>query len=641
MNVLPTVYQQIIYKSRYSRYLEEFNRRENWDETVWRYISFFRNHLEKNLGRKVSEDTWAKLYESILNLKALPSMRCMMTAGPALARDNTAAYNCSYLPITKPKDFADIMSILMCGTGVGFSVERQYINKLPVVPNQLEAINHTIIVEDSKEGWASAYEKLISLLYTGFIPNWDISKVRPAGSRLKTFGGRASGPEPLVELFKFTIAKFQNAQGRKLTSIECHDIATKIGAVVVVGGVRRSAMISLSNLSDDRMRHAKSGQWWNTESHRALANNSVAYTEKPEVGIYLDEFKSLYDSKSGERGFFNRVAAQDSARKIRRDAEIDFGTNPCGEINLRPYEFCNLSEAVARYDDTEESLGHKIAMATILGTFQSTLTSFRFIDEEWTWNTENERLLGVSLTGIMDCPLLNGQVPGIERRLQKLNEICIAVNRQWAEFLGISPSAARTCIKPSGTVSQLVNSSSGIHTSWNDFWIRRIRADKKDPLTQFLINSGVPYEDDVTFPEMQAVFSFPMKASPTSINRKQFNAIQQLNHWLIYKKHFTDHNPSTTIYVKENEWPSIQAWVWENFDSIGGLAFLPSSDHIYKQAPYEDCDELTFQRLISKMPKNINWEDLKNYESEDNTSGTQEVACSGGSCEIVNIGQAT
>lgn len=558
----------------------------------------------------------------------------MMTAGPALDRDNTCGYNCSYLPIDDVKSFDEAMFILLCGTGVGFSVERQYINKLPEIPERLFDSDTTIVVKDSKEGWAKSLRQLISLLYSGEIPKWDVSRVRPAGARLKTFGGRASGPGPLEDLFRFTISKFKAASGRRLNSLECHDILCKIGEIVVVGGVRRSAMISLSNLSDDRMRVAKSGQWWENEGQRALANNSIAFTEKPDSHAFMKEWLALYESKSGERGIFNRNAAQEqAARNGRRNPEIDFGTNPCGEIILRPYQFCNLTEVVVRADDDYDSLARKVRLATILGTFQATLTNFPYLRKVWKDNTEEERLLGVSLTGQMDN---RGLIKG-EISLSGLREVAVETNKEWAKSLGINQSVAITTVKPSGTVSQLVDSASGIHTRHSPYYIRSVRADNKDPLTVFLKEAGVPNEPDVMKPNNTTVFFFPVKSPEGAYTRNDFTAIEQLEYWLRVKTEWCEHNPSITVTVREEEWPEVGGWVYKNFDHITGVSFLPHSDHVYRQAPYDECTEERYLSVLEKMPKSINWSDLSFYETEDGTVGMQSFACSADGCEVVDL----
>lgn len=623
--------------------MEEEKRRENWDETVTRYLSFMKNHLKEKHNYDISDADYSDLYEAIYNHEVMPSMRSVMTAGKALARDNTAGYNCSYLPIDDPKSFDEAAYILLCGTGVGFSVERQYVQKLPEVPDKLFDSNTTISVHDSKEGWAKAYRQLIALLYSGEVPKWDVSKIRPVGARLKTFGGRASGPGPLVELFQFTIGKFRNAVGRRLNSLECHDILCKIGEVVVVGGVRRSAMISLSNLSDDRMRKAKMGNWWETEAQRTLSNNSICYTEKPDVGAFMQEWLSLYNSKSGERGIFNRQAAVRQVGKSgRRKTDFEFGTNPCSEIILRPYQFCNLSEVVVRAEDTVETLARKVKLATILGTFQSTLTYFPYLRKIWQKNTEEEALLGVSLTGIMDSKLTNGTIDikngvYLPDLLQELKQKAVDTNAIYAEAIGINKSTAITCVKPSGTVSQLVDSASGIHARHSRYYIRSVRGDNKDPLTKFLIDSGIPNEPEINKPDQTTVFYFPQKAPEGSITRNDMSALEQLNMWSIYQEHWCEHKPSITVTVKEKEWPEVGAWVYNNFDMVSGISFLPDSDHIYRQAPYQECSELDYSAMVEKMPKEIRWDDLSYYEQEDNTTGVQSLACSADGCELVDI----
>jgi ribonucleoside-diphosphate reductase alpha chain len=591
-------------------------------------------HIKTQCNYTLSNSLKIEIYEAILNMEVMPSMRAMMTAGKALARDNTAGYNCSYLPVDDPKAFDECMHILMNGTGVGFSVERQYINKLPEIPEQMFDSDTTIVVKDSKEGWAKALRMLVALLYSGEIPKWDLSKVRPAGAPLKTFGGRSSGPAPMNELFKFVIRIFTNARGRKLTSLECHDIMCKIAEVVVVGGVRRSAMISLSNLSDDRMRNAKSGAWWEANVQRALSNNSAVYTEKPEVGMFLEEWLSLYQSKSGERGIFSREASQKVAKKNgRRDANQEFGTNPCSEIILRPYQFCNLTEVIVRVDDTEESLARKVRLATILGTFQSTLTYFPYLRKIWQKNTEEERLLGVSLTGIYDSALTNNyKDPELPHRLEMLRQIAVDTNQQFAEELGVPVSAAITAVKPSGTVSQLVDAASGIHPRHDPYYFRRVRSDNKDPLTKHMIDAGIPHEPDVTKPDSTTVFTFPKKAPDNATMRSDVSAIDHLELWLKYQRHWCEHKPSVTISVKEEEWPTVGAWVWEHFDEMSGVSFLPHDGGTYRQAPYETVSKEQYEELLSMMPTNIDWTQL--VEKEDNVEGVQTLACVAGGCEI-------
>ena len=628
-NHLPTDYQTFIATSRYARWIEEEGRRETWPETVGRFID--------NIVRPADIDTKTinDIEDSILSLEVMPSMRALMTAGEAADRDNTCVYNCSYLPVDHPRAFDEAMFILLCGTGVGFSVERQAISKLPTVPEDLSEVEDVIVVQDSKEGWAKSLRKLISLLYVGDIPKWDLSKIRPAGERLKTFGGRASGPDPLNDLFNFVVGKFKGAAGRRLNSVECHDIMCKIGEVVVVGGVRRSAMISLSNLSDDRMRHAKSGQWWENEGQRALANNSVAYTEKPDMETFMREWTALVESKSGERGIFSRDAADKHvARNNRRETGREWGTNPCSEIILRPYQFCNLTEVVIRPTDTEKSLTSKVRIATILGTIQSTYTHMPYLRPVWRRNTEEERLLGVSLTGIMDNEITSKPSAKL---LNKLRDVAIQTNSEVAKSLGIAPSAAITCVKPSGTVSQLVDSASGIHARHSEYYIRTVRGDNKDPLTQFMKDAGIPSEPCVMKPDSTTVFSFPVHSPDNAITRNDMTAIEQLELWKTYALEWCEHKPSVTITVRDEEWLKVGAWVYDNFNICSGVSFLPHSDHTYAQAPYQDCDKVVYMEAAKAMPKSIDWSRLSEYEKEDNTAGTQTLACSGDSCEVVDL----
>jgi len=635
-NYLPTEYQNFIALSRYARWVPEESRRETWAETVERYTD---NIVAKTLAEiNDASGVLLGIQEGILDLEVMPSMRAMMTAGKAADRDNTCIYNCSYLPVDDPKAFDEAMFILLCGTGVGFSVERQYIGKLPEVPDNLYESDTIIVVKDSKEGWAKSYRQLLSLLWAGEIPKWDVSKIRPAGAKLKTFGGRASGPAPLEDLFRFTIDKFKGAVGRKLSSIEAHDIMCKIGEVVVVGGVRRSAMISLSNLSDDRMRHAKSGQWWESQGQRALANNSVSYTEKPDVETFMREWTALIESKSGERGIFNRVASQKQAEKNgRRDPNYEFGTNPCSEIILRPYQFCNLTEVVVRATDTLEDLERKVRLATILGTIQSTYTHFPYLRKIWQKNTEEERLLGVSLTGIMDNPLMTSKNEGLERTLEHLRTIAVDTNADWSSRLGVPQSTAITCVKPSGTVSQLVDSASGIHTRHSNYYIRTVRGDNKDPLTQFMIAEGFPAEPCVMKPDQTTVFSFPQKAPSNAVTRHDLTAVEQLETWLAYQRHWCEHKPSVTISVKEHEWLDVGAFVYKHFDEMSGVSFLPYDGGTYQQAPYQECDKERYDLVMEQMPKSIDWSELAEYEQEDNTAGMQTMACSGDTCELVDL----
>nr|QBK88799.1 MAG: ribonucleotide reductase, barrel domain [Mimivirus LCMiAC01] len=668
---LPTYYQEFIHLSRYSRWLPRRKRRETWEETVQRYFDYFTKYLKKKFNFDLHDTIRKELENAVLNLKVMPSMRALMTAGKALEKDNVACYNCAYCVIDNFNVFSEILYILTCGTGVGFSAERQYVNKLPEIPDELYDDNTVINVKDSKIGWARSYRTLIYMLYSGCIPKWDVSKIRPKGSRLKTFGGRASGPEPLVELFKFTINVFRGARGRKLSSIEVHDIVCKIADIVVSGGVRRSALISLSNLSDLRMRSAKTGQWWKNNPQRRLANNSVAYTEKPSIGIFMKEWLSLYESKSGERGIFNRVAALNKIKSLGRrkhewdtgktvrvnDGEgkekvekkifknYDFGCNPCSEIILRNCEFCNLSEVIVRADDDLESLKQKVRWATILGTMQATVTKFRFINKSWRKNCEEEALLGVSMTGIMDNKYTSntekyvnksGKEYELKDFLTVLKNVAIETNKEWAVKIGINISAAIMCTKPSGTVSQLCDTASGIHARHAPYYIRTVRIDKKDPIGQFLIDNKIPCEDDVTNSN-QYVFSFPIKSPEKSVMRNDMTAIEQLEFCDIYNKYWCDHKVSVTINVKEHEWFDVGAWVYNHFDNLSGVSFLPHSDHIYKQAPYQECTKEEYEQLLQKMPKELNWVDLKKYEKTDNTIGSQSFACSGNSCEVVDL----
>ena len=643
---LPSSYQDFIHLSRYSRWLENENRRETWEETVDRYFNFFEKHLKDNHNYVEDKEVVEELRSAVLNLEVMPSMRALMTAGTALERENVAGYNCSFVAMNNLKSFDEILYVLMCGTGVGFSVERDFVNKLPTLAEEFSDSHTTIVVQDSKLGWAKAYRELVSLLVNGQVPKWDLSKVRPAGARLKTFGGRASGPEPLEDLFRFTVDSFSKAAGRKLNSIEVHDIVCKIAEIVVVGGVRRSALISLSSLTDERMRDAKTGQWWDANPQRALANNSVAYKERPEIGTFMDEWVSLYKSKSGERGMFNRKAAVDQVASVQelrgddhvgRNANYEFGTNPCSEIILRDKEFCNLSEVVIRVDDDKESLMRKVRLASILGTWQSTLTNFKYLSSVWKKNCEEERLLGVSLTGIMDCPLTNGETLGLAELLTDLRVEAVDVNKQFAEKIGINQSASVTCVKPSGTVSQLVDAASGIHARHSPYYIRTVRADIKDPLCKFMVDKGFPAEPCVMKPDHTMVFSFPIKSPDNATCRSDMTALEQLEMWRTYQNYWCEHKPSVTITVKEDEWMEVGSWVWKYFDQVSGISFLPHSDHSYRQAPYQDCDEETYINLLSEMPVGVDWSELASYEETDNTSGTQTFACSGDSCEVVDL----
>jgi ribonucleoside-triphosphate reductase (thioredoxin) len=626
-NQLPTPLQEYVHKSRYARWLDHENRRESWEETVNRYVAYFENkfpHYPTDLIRR-----------SILNLDVMPSMRALMTAGPALERDPMAGFNCTFVAVDDVRAFDEILYILMCGSGVGFSVERQHIANLPTVAEHFVDTDITIVVRDSKAGWSNSFRELLALLYSGSVPKWDTSKVRPAGAKLKTFGGRASGPKPLIDLFKFTIATFKNAAGRKLTSVECHDLVCKIADIVVVGGVRRSALISLSNLSDDRMRHAKSGQWWIENPQRALANNSAAYTERPEMELFIKEWTSLIESKSGERGIFNRTAAAKKAQESgRRDHTKIVGVNPCAEITLRSAGVCNLSEVVIRKDDTLETLLEKVRIATILGTYQAMLTDFRYVRNIWKKNQEEERLLGVSLTGIMDHPVLSQTNDEAVFWLQCMKAKAIDVNMEWADKLGIARSAAITTVKPSGTVSQLVDSASGIHPRYARYYIRTVRADKKDPLAQLMRLQGFPVEDCVSKGETTDIFSFPVECPAHAIMRNDRSALEQLEHYLMFQTHWSEHNVSITVYVRDHEWLGVGDWVYRHFDKIAGVSFLPHSDHSYKQAPYTECTKEEYEELLARIPV-FDWEFLKEIEKDDSTVNTKELACTAGHCELV------
>ena len=643
MSQLPTMYQNFIHLSRYSRWQDSDSRRETWNETVTRYMDFMKEHLKDKCNYKMPIALHDEVKDNILSLKVMPSMRALMTAGDALRKENIANYNCSYIPADKVRAFDEMLYILLNGVGVGFSVERQYISKLPAMAEEFHDTDTTLMVADSKLGWAKAYKELISLLIAGEVPKWDLSKIRPAGARLKTFGGRASGPGPLEELFKFTIQTFKDAKGRQLTSFEVHNLFCKIADVVVVGGVRRASLISLSNLSDDRMRHAKSGQWWMAHPELALSNNSVCYTDKPDVGIFMEEWLALYNSKSGERGIFNRKAAIDAVKKVnerageeRREIDHEFGVNPCGEIILRPRSFCNLSEVIVRAKDSKSDLMDKIRIATILGTWQASLTDFKYISSKWKENCEEEALLGVSLTGIMDNTLTNGTGKSRESLaefLSSMRECAMKINKEHAKKIGINPASAITCVKPSGNISQLVNSASGIHARHSKYYIRSVKVNKNDPIAMFMIEQGFPFEKDMHKPDVAVLFRFPIKSPEGSVTRNDRSAISELELWMIYREHYCDHNPSCTINVREDEWPEVGSWVWKNFDNISGLAFLPYSEHSYKQAPYEECTEEEYKSLT--LPKSVDWSELSKFEINDNTEGSQNLACTAlGGCEI-------
>lgn len=643
----PSVYEEFIFKSRYARWLDEEGRRENWDETVFRLVKYYAKQVsglnkeywwsEIDNALDKQPTVWTELYDAIHNLEVMPSMRALMTAGPAMDRCHVPAYNCAYLPVDSPRSFDEAMYILMCGTGVGYSVEEMYVTKLPQVSETFSSSSSVVHVGDSKEGWARSLRELIALLYAGQLPEWDLSRVRPAGARLRTFGGRASGPGPLADLFEFTVRLFRGAQGRRLTSLECHDLMCKIADVVVVGGVRRSAMISLSDVTDDRLRTAKTGAWWQDYGHRALANNSAVYPRRrPDMSTFMKEWISLYESKSGERGIFSRYACQNIAKRNgRRDPGHEFGTNPCSEIILRPYQFCNLTEVVVRASDSFIDLERKVRVASILGTIQSTFTDFKYLRKIWKDNCNEERLLGVSLTGVLDNPALVLD-PSL---LEHLKGIVVDTNKEWASRLGIPQSTATTCVKPSGTVSQLVDSASGLHARHSDYYLRTVRADNKDPMTQFLKDAGVYSEPCVRQPHATTVFYFAKSSPDSSTKRHQISAVGSLEVWDTLQRHWCEHKPSATVYVKENEWMEVGSWVYENFDDLSGVSFLPYDGGTYKQAPYQELDRDTWEKWVREHPMpEIDWDDLRHYETTDNTTGSQELSCSGGVCEVVTIG---
>lgn len=632
-------YRNFIHISRYARWIESEGRRETWVETVDRYMNFMKNYLVENYNYDTNDKTFEEIRNAIVNHQIMPSMRALMTAGPALERDHIAAYNCSFIAVDSLRAFDEAMYILMNGTGVGFSVEQKYIDQLPIVADEFFPTATTIVVEDSKLGWAKAFKELNALLVQGQVPNWDMSKVRPSGARLKTFGGRASGPEPLDALFKFTVDLYKGAAGRRLKPVEAHDLMCKVAEVIVVGGVRRSALISLSNLDDFEMAKAKSGQWWMDQPHRALANNSAVYNHKPNTAQFLREWRNLYESKSGERGIYNMDSVRKHIDKFdRRDSSKVMGTNPCGEILLRPNEFCNLTEVVIDAKDSAEDLLNKVRLATILGTWQSTLTNFKYIRKSWKDNCEEERLLGVSLTGIFGNKITGTNNTALASYLDKMRLLALSTNLDEANKLGINPSASITCVKPSGTVSQLTGVSSGIHPWYAPYYIRTVRGDNKDPLTSFLKDAGIPNEPDVTKPLDTTVFSFPIKAPNNAVFTKDLTAIDHLEIWKTYRNHWTEHNPSVTVNVHEDEWVDVASWVYKNFDDIGGISFLPASDHVYKQAPYQEISKEEYEKMVAELPSNIDWSVLSLYEKVDSTTGSQELACTAGACDIADFG---
>ncbi len=632
-----TQYQNFIFVSRYAKWREADNRRETWAETVDRYIEFFKAHLVKyNVDPK--NEVYANVREAIYNLDVMPSMRALMTAGPALERSHMAGFNCSFVAIDHPRAFDEILWILANGTGVGFSVERSSVEQLPTIPNRMNKTAKVIEVEDSREGWASAYRALIENLYMGYVPSFDVSAVRPAGARLKTFGGRASGPGPLLDLFTFTIDTFTAAQGRRLSPLEVHDVVCKIGEVIVSGGVRRSALISLSDVSNYEMAKAKSGSWWENNGQRALANNSAIYDYKPTPELFLREWGNLIESQSGERGLFNREGVRNAA-PARRRGDLLVGTNPCGEIALRNMGLCNLTDVVIKPHDTEADIRHKVRIAAIIGTWQSTLTEFPYVRPGWRENAEDERLLGVGLTGIYGNRLFNNpNDPRLSQRLDSLRNSAVQMNARWAETLGINPAAAVTTIKPSGTVSQLTGVASGIHPLYAPYYIRTVRGANTDPLVQLMKDSGVPHEPDVMAPDKTTVFSFPIAAPKHAVTRTDVSALDHLALYKVYREHWAEHTVSITVNVKPEEWVAVAAWVYENWNSLAGVSFLPYSEHTYQQAPYTEVSADEYEAAVAKMPKSVRFEDLAFYEREDGTTGARELACSSDTgCEVVDL----
>lgn len=646
----PNDYQRLIHATRYARWLDDEGRRETWEETCRRYVDFW-------VGRDQLKQSEAdELYKDIVSMRSVPSMRAMWSAGPALEQHQMASYNCSYVALDHPRAFDEMLYILCCGTGVGFSCEDKFVSKLPEIAEDFHPTDTVIKVHDSKIGWAKAFKQLLAMLWQGEVPQWDVSAVRPAGARLKTFGGRASGPQPLVDLFVFATGMFTNAAGRRLTSIEAHDLACKVGDIVVVGGVRRSALISLSTPVDDYMREAKSGRWFETHPHRALANNSACYNHKPEFPLFLKEVQSLYTSFSGERGFFSREAAKKiAARNGRRDPNHDFGTNPCSEIILRSAGVCNLSEVIIREGDSLATLKKKVETATIFGTLQATLNDFRYVRSIWKKNTE-ERLLGVSLTGIMDHKVMAG-LEGDEKLTKWLNELrdhAIEVNKKWARRLGIEQSAAITCVKPSGTVSQLCDTASGIHPRFSPYYVRTVRQDDKDPITDFL--RPYSYNEPAIGKEGNTtVFHFFQKAPEGAVCVEDVGAMEQLRLWKIYQDEWCEHKPSITVYYTPDEFMHVAAWMWDNFDSLSGISLLPYDGGTYQQAPYQQITKEQFEAGVVEQRKliwdgtalvpddsivlpditrelPIDWSKL--VESEDVTVGAQTLACTGNACEL-------
>ena len=626
---------EFIYYRTYSRWIDDEGRRETWVETVDRYINFMR----ENLGKRLSDKEYSEVRQAILSHEAMPSMRLLQFAGKAARTTNVCAYNCSFIAPTKLEDFAEIMYISMCGTGAGFSVESQYIQQLPVIKRQSGKLRHVHVIDDSKEGWCDALTLGLKTWYAGEDVQFDYSRLRPAGARLKTMGGKSSGPDPLRELLTFARATVLKRQGRRLTNLDAHDIICKIGEIVVAGGVRRSALISLSDLDDVEMRDAKKGQFYITEPQRSLANNSAVYNEKPGAEEFMREWLALMESHSGERGIFNRGGLRETFPERRTkmlEERIDtIGTNPCGEILLQPKQFCNLSEIVARAEDTPGSLMRKMKIATLLGTYQSTLTNFPYLSREWKEHCEEERLLGVSITGQWDSPAVRKP-----EMLKKLRDAAVVYNREYAKRFTVSPSTCITCTKPSGTLSQMVDCASGMHPRHAPYYIRRVRIASTDALFQMLRDQGVPYHPEVGQNMETAttfVIDFPVKAPDAAIFRDQVPALELLEYWKDVKENYTEHNPSVTISVGDDEWLKTGNWVYENWKIVGGLSFLPRSNHVYKLAPYEEIDEKAYHELLERFA-HVDFSKIVTYEREDGTENKRELACASGTCEVEPVG---
>ncbi|OHA58490.1 MAG: ribonucleoside-triphosphate reductase [Candidatus Vogelbacteria bacterium RIFOXYD1_FULL_44_32] len=622
---------EFVYYRTYANWIEDEGRRETWIETVERYISF----MQENMGALLTEAEYDEIRQTILKQEAMPSMRLMQFAGKAARATNVCAYNCSYIAPTKLEDFAEIMYVSMCGTGAGYAAESQNIQQLPIIKRQTGEKIATHTVEDSKEGWCNALTLGFKTWYDGKDVDFDFSQLRPAGARLKTMGGKSSGPEPLRQLLTFTRDHILRKQGKRLSNLDAHDIICKIGEIVVAGGVRRSALISLSDFDDTDIRDAKKGLFWITDPQRSLANNSAVYNEKPTASDFLAEWTALVKSGTGERGIFNRGGLKTSMPERRRKISANhfdkFGTNPCGEIILRSKQFCNLSEVVARAEDTEETLLKKIRIATILGTYQSTLTKFRYLSDEWRQNCEEERLLGVSITGQWDCPAVRNA-----ETLRKMRDYAIEVNKEYAKRFGVNESTSITCVKPSGTVSQTVDAASGMHPRHAAYYIRRIRISATDSLFKMLKDQGVPYNPEVGQSLEGAttyVLDFPVKAPDNSTFKDDLSALEQLKYWQMLKENYTEHNPSVTISVGENEWIVVANWLYENWEMIGGLSFLPRSEHVYQLAPYEEIDEARYQELVKGFA-DMDFSKIMSYELKDETEVKKELACAGGTCEI-------